>query len=94
MMTQDAVDLIRGSLFQTLLIAGPLLLIALAGGLVIGILQALFQIQDSAIATVPRLLLIGLAVLVLLPWMADRLVEYSKDRIAEIPAMVFGRGLP
>lgn len=94
MMTQDAVDLIRGSLFQALMIVGPLLLIALVVGLILGALQTVMQIQDSTIATVPRLLLIGLALLVMLPWMADKLVEYSKDRIIEIPTVVFGKGLP
>jgi len=94
MVTQDAVDLVRGSLFQVLLIAGPVLLIAMIVGLVLGMLQTVMQIQDTTVASVPRFLLIGLALLVLLPWMADRLVEYSKERILEIPAVVSGKGLP
>jgi flagellar biosynthesis protein FliQ len=40
------------------------------------------------------LLLLGLALMLLLPWMADRLVGYSKERILEIPNVVSGKGVP
>jgi flagellar biosynthesis protein FliQ len=46
MVIQDAVDLVRGSFFQALLIVGPLLLIALLVGLILGMLQTAMQIQD------------------------------------------------
>ncbi|MFM8571248.1 MAG: flagellar biosynthetic protein FliQ [Pirellula sp.] len=94
MIAQDAVDLVRGALIQTLMIAGPLLVIALVVGLLLGILQTAMQIQDSTVAIVPRLLLVGLALLILLPWMFGKLVDYSRDRILEIPAVVSGKGLP
>lgn len=94
MVTQDAVDLVRGSLLQALLIASPLLLIALIVGLILGIVQTAMQIQDSTVAIIPRLVLLGLALMLLLPWMADRLVGYSKERILEIPTVVSGNGLP
>ncbi|MCE2800332.1 MAG: flagellar biosynthetic protein FliQ [Planctomycetaceae bacterium] len=94
MVIQDAVDLVRGSLFQALLIVGPLLLIALLVGLILGMLQTAMQIQDSTVAIIPRLILLGLALMLLLPWMADRLVGYSKERILEIPTVVSGNGLP
>jgi flagellar biosynthetic protein FliQ len=94
MVIQDAVDLVRGSLFQALLIVGPLLIIALLVGLILGMLQTAMQIQDSTVAIIPRLILLGLALMLLLPWMADRLVGYSKERILEIPTVVSGNGLP
>jgi flagellar biosynthetic protein FliQ len=94
MVIQDAVDLVRGSLFQALLIVGPLLIIALLVGLILGMLQTAMQIQDSTVAIIPRLILLGLALMLLLPWMADRLVGYSKERILEIPTVVSGNGVP
>ena len=94
MLTQDAVDLVRGALVQSLVIAGPVLLVALLIGLVLGVIQTAMHIQDSVAAIVPRLLLIGFALILLLPWMADRLVEYSKDRILQIPSVVAGKGQP
>lgn len=94
MVTQDAVDLVRGSMLQALMIAGPLLLIALLVGLIFGVLQTAMQIQDSTVAMIPRLIFLSLALMLLLPWMADRLVGYSKERILEIPAVVSGKGTP
>ncbi|MCY3004498.1 MAG: flagellar biosynthetic protein FliQ [Planctomycetota bacterium] len=94
MMTQDAVDLVRGSLFEVLAIAGPVLLIALVVGLFFGVLQTVMQIQDTTVAMVPRLIVVGLALVLLLPWMAQRLVDYSRDLILDIPAVVSGKGSP
>jgi flagellar biosynthetic protein FliQ len=94
MMTQDALDLVRGSLFEVLAIAGPVLLIALVVGLFFGVLQTVMQIQDTTVAMVPRLIVVGLALVLLLPWMAQRLVDYSRDLILDIPAVVTGRGSP
>lgn len=94
MLTQDAVDLVRGALFQALVIAGPVLIISMLLGLLLGAIQTAMHIQDAVVSIVPRLLLIGFALLLLLPWMADRLVEYSKDRILQIPSVVAGKGQP
>jgi len=92
MVTQDAIDLVRGVLFKVLAIAGPVLLVAFLVGLFLGVLQTAMQIQDSMVAMVPRLVVIGLALILLLPWMTDRLVEYSRDLILNIPAVVSGKG--
>jgi flagellar biosynthetic protein FliQ len=94
MVTQDAIDLVRGVLFQVLAIAGPVLLVAFLVGLFLGVLQTAMQIQDSMVAMVPRLVVIGLALILLLPWMTDRLVEYSRDLILNIPRVVSGKGAP
>jgi len=94
MVTQDAIDLVRGVLFQVLAIAGPVLLVAFLVGLFLGVLQTAMQIQDSMVAMVPRLVVIGLALILLLPWMTDRLVEYSRDLILNIPSVVSGKGTP
>lgn len=94
MVTQDAIDLVRGVLFQVLAIAGPVLLVAFLVGLFLGVLQTAMQIQDSMVAMVPRLVVIGLALILLLPWMTDRLVAYSRDLILNIPSVVSGKGAP
>lgn len=94
MIAQDALDLVRGVLFEVLVIAGPVMLIAMVVGLLLGVLQTAMQIQDTTVAIVPRLLLIGFALVFLLPWMAQRLVDYSRDLILDIPAVVSGKGSP
>ena len=94
MIAQDALDLVRGVLFEVLAIAGPVMLIAMLVGLFLGGLQTAMQIQDTTVAIVPRLIVIGFALVLLLPWMAQRLVDYSRDLILDIPAVVSGKGSP
>ncbi len=88
MQTQDAIDLIRNSLFQVLLMAGPLLMVALVVGIVVGILQTVLQLQDSALTSVPRLFLVGAVLILILPWIVERMVDYSQDVIVRIPHVV------
>jgi|694.fasta_scaffold28200_9 flagellar biosynthetic protein FliQ len=94
MQTQDAIDLIRDSLFQVFVIAGPILFLALVIGLILGVVQSVFQIQDSSLSVVPRLLLVGFVLILILPWMVERLVDYSHDVIHRIPHVVSHQGQP
>ena len=94
MQTQDAIDLIRDSLFQVFVIAGPILFLALVVGLILGVVQSVFQIQDSSLSVVPRLMLVGFVLILILPWMVERLVDYSHDVIHRIPHVVSHQGQP
>ena len=80
MQAQDAVDLGREALTLAFQLGGPILLVALGVSLLIGFLQSMTQIQDGAISTIPRLVIV-LAVLALgLPWLGSRLIDYTTDQ--------------
>lgn len=80
MQAQDAVDLGREALTLAFQLGGPILLVALAVSLLIGFLQSMTQIQDGAISTIPRLVVV-LAVLALgLPWLGSRLIDYTAEQ--------------
>jgi flagellar biosynthetic protein FliQ len=71
-----------------LMVAGPLLLAALATGLIISILQAATQINEMTMTFIPKILVIvGIAVL-LGPWMMRTFIEYTRLLIISIPAVV------
>ena len=53
-----------------------------------GTLQAATQIQDQSIGLVVRLLAVVTALVVLLPWMLDRLAVFSTDLFERIPSMM------
>ncbi|MEO1614439.1 MAG: flagellar biosynthetic protein FliQ [Planctomycetota bacterium] len=74
----EAVELCRQALLVSALIAAPVLLIGLVSGLITGLLQTLFQIQDQTIAFVPKLIACSLVLLLCLPWMFHRLIEFSQ----------------
>ena len=82
-MTFDqATDLVRESLFLTLLISAPVLGAAVIIGLVISILQAVTQVQEQTLAFVPKIVGMGLVAILVTPWITRMLMEYSARMFA------------
>ena len=67
----EVLDVSRDAIVTLLKVSSPLMLVALIVGVVISLLQALTQIQESTLVFVPKILAIFLAMLVALPFMAD-----------------------
>ena len=80
------VEFLRMAFWQILIIAGPLLAVALAIGLVIGILQAATSIQEMTLTFVPKLVLVVLAFGLLANFMMVQLSDYFSfifDQVAQ-----------
>jgi flagellar biosynthesis protein FliQ len=74
MMTGPQVlDVARDAIVTLLLVSAPLMLVGLIVGVVISLFQALTQIQETTLVFVPKIIAIFLAMLIALPFMADRL---------------------
>lgn len=82
MTSADAIDMARAALLLMLTIAGPMLIAALIVGVLIGLLQALTQVQETTLTFVPKLVVLGLVLLVSLPTMGHALGAFM-DRVAE-----------
>jgi flagellar biosynthetic protein FliQ len=80
-------SLLRGGIFQVLMLAAPLLLSALIVGLVIAILQATTSIQEQTLTFVPKVLTILLVLGLLGGWMFSSLGDYTAQLFRMIPAM-------
>ena len=85
---QMVIDLSRDAIITALMIAAPMLLIALGVGLLVSVIQSVTQIQEQTLAFVPKLILVGGAFIVGLPWLLQVLVQYTTQLIRGIPAMV------
>jgi flagellar biosynthesis protein FliQ len=85
MEAQTAIDLGREAIWMMIRIGGPVLLTGLAVGLVIGLLQALTQIQEQTVVFVPKLLAMILVLSLTLPWLITQIVQYSTNLIQGIP---------
>ena len=68
-----------------LTIGSPILLAGMVVGLLIGLAQALTQIQEQTIAFVPKIVSMIIALSFSLPWLITRMVEYSRELILNIP---------
>jgi flagellar biosynthetic protein FliQ len=73
MTPSEVIQLAEAALLLVLTVVGPLLLTSLIVGTVIGLLQALTQIQETTLTFVPKLLAMGLVFLFMLPTMGQAL---------------------
>ncbi len=71
------IDIGRQALIVTLLVSGPMLIAGLLIGLVVGVFQAVTQIHEMTLTFIPKILVMVLVFLALLPWMLIKLVEYA-----------------
>lgn len=76
---QNAIDLCRSALMSALIIGSPMLLVGMAAGLAIGLVQALTQVQDQTVSFVPKLLAMAGVMIVCMPWLMMRLVEFTRQ---------------
>jgi len=76
---QNAIDLCRSALLSALIIGAPMLLVGMAAGLAIGLIQALTQIQDQTVSFVPKLLAMAAVMIACMPWLMMRLVEFTRE---------------
>ena len=83
----EFVDIAREGIWVTLQVAGPIMLAALLVGLIVSFFQALTQIQEMTLAFVPKILVIFVAILVMLPFMLSTMTTFMEqiaDRIITI----------
>ena len=72
----------------TLLIAAPLLLVALVTGLVIGAFQAATSINEQTLSFIPKLIAMFAALILAGPWMLATLTDYVQRLFSSIPQMI------
>lgn len=85
---QLVIDLSRDAIMTALMVAAPLLLIAMGVGLVVSVIQSVTQIQEQTLSFVPKLVLVGGAFIVGMPWLIQILMKFTTQIIRGIPAMV------
>jgi flagellar biosynthetic protein FliQ len=73
----QATELIRHTLLLALIVSAPMLLIGLVVGIVVSLLQAVTQIQEQTLTFVPKIAAMVAAAILLMPWIGQRLLEYS-----------------
>lgn len=85
---QTALTLAQQAMEVTLMVSAPLLLAALATGLLVSILQAATQINEMTLSFIPKLVAM-FAVLVLAgPWMLETMVDYIRRLLSQIPLVI------
>ena len=87
-MTPEAVVTIgQQALWIMLLVAGPLLLAALAVGLLVSVFQAATQINEATLSFVPKLIVTAITLLVAGPYLLQFTTDYLHEIITAIPTV-------
>ena len=80
-----AITLVREGVLETLILAGPLLLIAMVVGLIVAILQATTSIQEQTLSFVPKIAAILIALVIFGRFLLQSLIEYTRRLFESIP---------
>ena len=76
------------ALEMTLLLSAPLLLVALAVGLLIGVFQAATQINEMTLSFIPKLLALAATMVLAGPWMLNLIIGYTRELFQSIPGLI------
>jgi flagellar biosynthetic protein FliQ len=82
----EVLDVARDAIVTLVFVAAPLMLVGLAVGVAISLLQALTQIQEMTLVFVPKIIAIFITMLIALPFMGDLLAGH----MARIAARIVG----
>jgi flagellar biosynthetic protein FliQ len=76
-MEADSIELVREALIIVLKISAPILVAGVITGLVISVIQSVTSIQDQTLSFVPKIVVMLVVAVLLIPWVVQRLIDYS-----------------
>lgn len=82
------ISLIQQALEVLMLVSAPLLLTALAVGLLISIFQAATQINEMTLSFIPKLLAMFAVMILAGPWMVATMVDFTRRLFSSIPQLI------
>lgn len=82
------IDLSQQALYVIALITAPMLLSALAIGLLIGMFQAATSINEQTLSFIPKLMVLLLSILIAGPWMLNLLLNFTRRLYLGIPGLI------
>jgi flagellar biosynthetic protein FliQ len=88
MTPETVLTIAQRALEMTMMLAAPLLLVALLIGLLVGIFQAATQINEMTLSFIPKLVGMATAMVIAGPWMLKQLVSYTRLLIESIPSLI------
>ncbi len=88
-MNEDTVvNLATQAMTLTLKVAGPLLIAGLLIGVIVSLFQAVTQIQEQSLSFIPKIVAVGLIIMLLGPWMLTQLVDWTTNLYMSIPQLI------
>jgi flagellar biosynthesis protein FliQ len=76
------------ALKTTIYIAGPLLIAAMCTGIVVSVMQAVTQINESTLTFIPKMVAVVVVLAIMAPWMLEVLQHYASETIGNAGGMI------
>ncbi len=88
-MTEEIVLQIGSDAIKTtIFLAGPMLVAAMVIGIVVSVLQAITQINESTLTFIPKMIAVVVVLVVMAPWMLEILKQYTIDVLSSAGELV------
>ncbi|WLD95167.1 flagellar biosynthesis protein FliQ [Alkalihalobacillus sp. AL-G] len=82
--SQFVISLAEKGVYTTLLVSGPLLILALAVGLLVSVFQATTQIQEQTLAFIPKIVAVLVSLIFFGPWMLTEMVTFTYELLSNM----------
>ena len=88
MTPESVMSLGRHAMEITLMVAAPMLLVALVVGLIVSVFQAATQINETTLSFIPKLVGIFIALIVAGPWMLSIMLDYMREVFTNLSSLI------
>jgi flagellar biosynthesis protein FliQ len=88
MTPESVLSMAHQAMYVALILAAPLLLVALVVGLVVSLFQAATQINESTLSFIPKLLAVAVTLVIAGPWMMSTLLDYMRQMFTISPGII------
>nr|WP_220127171.1 flagellar biosynthesis protein FliQ [Halobacillus locisalis] len=82
------IEFAKEGIYTVLMVSGPLLILALAVGLLVSIFQATTQIQEQTLAFIPKIVAVMIGMVFFGPWMLSNMVQFAANVFNNLNVLV------
>lgn len=81
-------DILSGAVWTMFSVALPILIVAMAVGLLIGILQTATSIQEQTLIFIPKIIAVFVCIILLAPWMSQRMLVMTREILSQLERFI------
>lgn len=81
-------DIASKALWASAMVSAPILVTAMAVGLLVGLLQSVTQLQEATLTFVPKFIAVGVVIVVSGSWMLQTLIDFTRELFRMVPGLV------
>jgi len=85
---EQAIDILRSLVGMSLLLIGPILVVAVLVGVTVSLFQSVTSIQEQTLSFVPKLVAVGMVIVFTAPWMLRMMMQFAINYFSHLPDMV------